>query len=440
MANPIAEVDGKTVVISGGISQSYGFQKMGQLWLWGIALAAIWGGLFTIAFAQGDSNNRFAMLAIGGLLSASLFFGIVDLQRRKHGIVTDLHDYMLAMSFFFAAAGLFWGIRYGVALLASADFNYFVDANRPFTSMDATGWYPNANTIYAQTAGAALLSAMQWLYLKPMESDSRNMNTVSWFVACITPFALLLVGLGTWVNWSNGFVSYEIGISLVMLSAIAMMLSIESNNGLVFAITANVASFLTLIYEIMHDPPSGSTSGGALSLMTFIIIAQGLLAASPRLDRKLVEKASIGLIVAAITAMLYAADGGMTLHLGPFKFGPESTYLTLPTMIWITILVSYFVAVLDNRIPWMPIGLAASLVLLPNPSNVIPWSICLIMIPYMLWNKKTREWVANWTFGFFALSFFTVGWMTWADGSDALSSFPKNFDMIIATVTTQLNI
>ena len=56
------------------------------------------------------------------------------------------------------------------------------------------------------------------------------------------------------------------------------------------------------------------------------------------------------------------------------------------------------------------------------------------MIPYMLWNKKTREWVANWTFGFFALSFFTVGWMTWTDGSDALSSFPKNFDMIIAMV------
>mgnify|MGYP001159664800 CR=1 FL=1 len=422
------------VVMTGQSNQSYGLQKLGQLWLWGIALAAIWGGLFTIAFAEGDTNNRFAMLAVGGLLSASLFFTIVDLQRRKHGFVTDLHDYMLAMSFFFAAAGLFWGIRYGVALLAEFGIDYFIHPDRPFTGMNSSDWTPSADTIYAQTAGAVLLAAMQWLYLKPMEADSRNMNTVSWFVACITPFALLLVGLGTWVDWSDGFVSYEIGISLVMLSAIAMLLSIESNNGLVFAITANVASFLTIVYELVHDSPSGSTTGGALSLMTFIIIAQGLLAASPRLERKLVEKASIGLIVAALIAMFYATGTEMTLHLGPLKFGPDNTYLTLPTMIWMTILVSYFAAVLDNRIPWMPIGLAASLILLPNPSNVIPWSICLVMIPYMLWNKKTRLWVANWTFGMFALSFFLVGWIDWMNEGDGLTHLPEKFDIIVAIV------
>ena len=228
-----------------GKGPSYGFQRLGQLWLWGIVLLAIWGGLFTIAFAQGDSNNRFALLGIGGMISALIFFAVVDLQRRRHGMITDLHDYMLAMSFFFASIGLFWGIRYAVALSASADITYFVSPDRPFTGMESTGWYPNANTIYAQAAAAALLAAMQWLYLKPMETDSRNMNTVSWFVACVTPFALLLVGLGPWVNWSEGYVSYEIGIAMVSLSAISMLLAVESNNGLVFAITANIASFLT---------------------------------------------------------------------------------------------------------------------------------------------------------------------------------------------------
>jgi len=435
-STPITE---SGVVISGssGKGPSYGLQRLGQLWLWGIALLAIWGGLFTIAFAQGDSNNRFALLGIGGLVSAMIFFSVVDLQRRRHGVITDLHDYMLAMSFFFASIGLFWGIRYAVALSASADISYFVSPDRPFTGMGSTGWYPNANTIYAQAAAAALLAAMQWLYLKPMEADSRNMNTVSWFVACVTPFALLLVGLGPWVNWSEGYVSYEIGIAMVSLCAISMLLAVESNNGLVFAITANVASFLTLIYEIVHDAPSGASAGGALSLMVFIVIVQGLLAASPRLDRKMVEKASIGLIIAAMMAMFYAATTDMTLHLGPFKFAPENTFLTLPSMIWITILVAYFPAVHDNRIPWMPIGLAASLIFLPDTSNVIPWGICLVMVPYLLWNEKTREWVANWTFALFAAAFFIVGWMTWFNDVENLnmwSSFPDNFDLVIAVV------
>lgn len=439
VSSQVTDASGLEIVIPDRVGQgpSYGFQRLGQLWLWGIALLAIWGGLFTIAFAQGDSNNRFALLGIGGLVSAIIFFAVVDLQRRRHGVITDLHDYMLAMSFFFASIGLFWGIRYAVALTASVDITFFVSPDRPFTGMEATGWYPNANTIYAQAAAAALLAALQWLYLKPMEADSRNMNTVSWFVACVTPFALLLVGLGPWVNWSEGYVSYEIGIAMVSLCAISMLLAVESNNGLVFAITANVASFLTLIYEIVHDAPSGASAGGALSLMVFIVIVQGLLAASPRLDRKMVEKASIGLIIAAMMAMFYAVTTDMTLHLGPFKFAPENTFLTLPSMIWITILVAYFPAVHDNRIPWMPIGLAASLIFLPDTSNVIPWSICLVMVPYLLWNEKTREWVANWTFSLFAAAFFIVGWMTWFNDVENLnmwSSFPDNFDLVIAVV------
>jgi len=438
-APPRENTSAETIVIGNSNNMPIsGAQRLGQLWLWGVAILAIWSGLFTIAYSQGDSNNRFALLGLGGMISGLVFFVSVDMQWRKHGVITDLHDYMMAMSFFFTAAGMFWGVRYAVALFSSVDFTYFIHPDRPFTGMSSVGWYPNANAIYAQAAAAALLAALQWLYLKPMQNDERNTTTVSWFVVCITPFALLLVGLGTWVDWSDGFVSYEIGVAMVTLSSIAMMLSVESNNNLVFAITANVASFMTLIYEIVHSPPSGSSSGGALSLMAFIIIAQGLLAASPKLERKMVEKASMGLVFAALIAMIFAVSTEMTLHLGPSKFSATDSYLTLPTMIWITLLVAYLPAVHDNRIPWMPIGLAGALVLLPDPSNIIPWSICLVMIPYMLWNKKTREWVANWTFGLFAASFFVVGWLTWirsVEGdADTWTAFPQYFDLIIAIV------
>ena len=418
-------------VIQPNSTPDHGAQKLAQLWLWGIALLAIWGGLFTIAFSQGDSNNRFALLGLGGIISAAIFVSMVEIQRRKHDVLTEMHDYTLGMGFFFAAIGFLWGMRYISALISSFGIDLFVDPSRPFTSMDSIGWSPNANAIYLQTVGALILAAGQWYYLRHLLNDGRNKTTVSWFVVALTPFALLLVGIGPWINWSNGFISIEIGISLILLCALAMMLAIESDRSIIFMICAVSSSIITIIYEMSNE---ANINGSSITLLNVIIIIQGLLASTDKLNRTLVEKSSLALMGSALIAMFYSQMADMTLFLGPLTFADDHNWLTLPSMLWMCILIGYFPATLRNRIPWMPIGLAGALILMPAPANMIPWLLTMVMIPYMLWNERTRPWVANWTFGVLSITFFIVSWMTYGHethDANVWGWFPQHYDLII---------
>ena len=83
----------------------------------------------------------------------------------------------------------------------------------------------------------------------------------------------MIVGLGTWIDWANGGVSYELGVTIVGLSILGMWIGVQSNRALVFSVVVVLASFMPIIYELVNDG-----SGSALSLMVFIIFAQGLLA------------------------------------------------------------------------------------------------------------------------------------------------------------------
>ena len=166
----------------------------------------LWGGLFYIAFTQGETNERFLMLGIGGLATASAFIWVVERQRRSHGSLATMHDYLLGMGLFFGAAGLFWFLRWGMAFAANPDgldFSWLVDDARPFAD---EGWVPGAMGIAVHAAAAVILGIASWWYLKIKETGT---GILSWFVAAITPFGLLIVGLGTWIDWSNGGVSYE---------------------------------------------------------------------------------------------------------------------------------------------------------------------------------------------------------------------------------------
>ena len=75
----------------------------------------------------------------------------------------------------------------------------------------------------------------------------------------------------------------------------------------------------------------------------------------------------IGLVVIAIFVARSAPE--FNLILGPLRAAEEpglSEYLNIPVALWITVLLAYFPAVLQQRVPWMPIGLAVALVALPQ--------------------------------------------------------------------------
>ena len=141
--------------------------------------------------------------------------------------------------------------------------------------------------------------------------------------------------------------------------------------------------------------------GGALSLMTFIILVQGALAADDRLRQDLMQWTSIFLVGVVIYAIWLVQYEDLNLVLGPLRaenLGSFEGVLNLQVVLWLTVLVAYFPATLKRRIPYMPIGLAGSLFLFTPESSIIPWIIATAMLPYLvIISKVTRRWVADWS-------------------------------------------
>ena len=392
-------------------------QKFAQLILFGIAMVGIWFGLLNIAYPGGEevSQTNYLVLGFGGLFSGAMGISLVEFQRRKGGDeLQDVHDYMLGVGFFFLAVGTLYGSRWMIGEFAIQGWDWVI----PDTSIDPKdpSWYPSANAIYIQMAAVLALSLGQAVYL----SNLKGRTTFGWSVAAFTPLVVALIVSTFWMDWSQSVVSYEIGISMIALASLAMWLSLRANSGIVFSVIAVTTGLLPLLYEFNNEPNGiGQYPGGALSLLVFIVGAQGVMAADKRLRQDLMQITSAVLVGTVLFYMLIArGDGiietdyedGWQLVLGPIvqpDLGPLEPYLTLQVALWLAVLVAYFPATLQRRIPYMPIGLAGSLCIILPEAGLIPWIVTLIMLPYLLvFSTVTREWVANATFLAAGASFF----------------------------------
>ncbi len=388
-----------------------GLQKFAQLILFGIAMVAIWAGLLMIAFGGEETGQtEFLVLGFGGLLSGSLAISLVEFQRRKGGNeLQNVHDYMLGVAFFFMAVGTLYGSRWMIGLLAEQGVDWLIPADS--TDPTITDWNPSANAIYVQMAATVSLALAQTFYLTRL----KGVTTFGWSVTTFTPLVVALIGSSIWMEWSDNIVSWELGISMISLASLSMWLSLRANSGIIFSVVAVTSGLLPLLYEYNNQDAG---SGGALSLMVFIIAVQGIMAADKRLRQDLMQATSIFLVGEVIFAMILARSGDYELILGPMRqseLGELTPYLTLQVGLWLAVLIAYFPATLMRRIPYMPIGLAASLFLIEPSASLIPWMVTLAMLPYLLVvSKVTRNWVANMTmvavgFSFFAQSHFMGG-------------------------------
>ena len=386
-----------------------GLQKFAQLILFGIAMIAIWAGLLSIAFGSEETGQtEFLFLGLGGIISGLLAISLVEFQRRKGGNdLQSVHDYMLGVGFFFLAIGTLYGSRWIVGLLAEQGVDWLIPSGTDPTSID---WNPTANAIYVQMAATLLLASGQAAYL----SRLKGVTTFGWSVTTFTPLVVALIGSSIWMEWSNNIVSWELGISMIALASLSMWLSLRANSGIIFSVVAVTSGLLPLLYEYNNEDAG---YGGAISLMVFIIAVQGILAADRRLRQDLMQWTSAFLVGEVILAIIIARDADFELILGPLRQfdlpAPLNKYLTLQVGLWLAVLVAYFPATLKRRIPYMPIGLAASLFLITPTAGLIPWVITLIMLPYLLViSKVTRNWVANATMIAAGFSFFVQShWM-----------------------------
>lgn len=405
-ANDEVQTAAPVVVRPPGTSEMGLFlERFTEVIMFGVAMIAIWVGLLSIAFADDVGEEKFLILFIGGLLSSAIALFMVELQAKKndnHLMISQ--NYLLGLSFFFMAVGLLWGVRYlaGYLTMETAwwdQFNYFGEEK------DGV-FVAKGELIYAQAIGAVLMCFGHQRILKRYKGET----SFGWAVAAYIPLGLLLVGVGTWIEWADYEVSYPLGTAIVGLCGLSMYTALQSNKAINFGVVSVVSGLIPIVYEILNENAGEEGAGGALSLLVFIIIIQGTLASSEKLKRELVEKMSFILIGEVIIAMLIANLNDLNLILGPIKSTSSEwskelvTVFTLPVALWLTLLFSYFPAAHKNRIPAMPIGLAFALWTLDGNQAIMPWCIALVMISYMLFAAEaTRKWVANLTVS--ALSF-----------------------------------
>ena len=380
-----------------GPQENVELQKFAQLILYGIALAAIWGGILSIAWDDTVTKEDFLFLGAGGIISAFMAIALVEWQRRRGGQeVQSVHGYIIGVGFFFSAIGVLYSMRWLISLAAESQ-EWFLTEGRMDPTLD--DWYPEAQAIYLQLVACILLALGQYWYLRKLKGEI----TFGLAVNTLTPLAVVMIGFGPWLDWSNQVVSYELGISIISLSALSMWLALRTNNGIIFSIVAVFSGLVPILYEFAHDPVAakGQVEGGALSLMAFIILVQGALAADDRIRQDLMQWTSIFLVGVVIYAIWLVGYEDLDLVLGPVtadNLGAFEDILNLQVVLWLTVLVAYFPATLKRRIPYMPIGLAGSLFLFTPESSIIPWIIAIIMLPYLvIISKITRRWVADWS-------------------------------------------
>ena len=417
--------------------------KFSQLIMMGIALTAIWGGLFSIAFAEGATNNDFLIIFIGGLISAAITLGWIEVQSRKNDhVLYEVQDYMLGIGFFFATIGMIWGTRWLIGVVTGEGWTELFGLAEEYNAGEILDpktnefedWHPNANGIYVQTAAILALVCGQIALLKRYKGSTGFGRAV----AAYAPILVLVgAGMGPWMNWTNNEISYEMGISLILLSFAAMEMALRSNKALNFVVVAVISGLTPILFEIFNTGAEAGGEGGALSLLIFIIAIQGYYAARQELRSELIQKASIVLVGEIVLAMYIARIEGLNLHLGPIKSTAMDidNIFGLSVALWIAVLIFYFPAVQQRRVPWMPIGLAAALVMLPNDGSVVPWIITLLMVPYMLFiAKATRRWVADYTFTALALAyFFTDLFANFAD-TPLSETFGMNYMQVVIPI------
>lgn len=404
----MAKQEEETPVIIRQVGQTTGgddfLARFTEVIMFGGAMLAIWTGLLGIAFSDDATNWNYLILFIGGFVSAGIALAMVEFHGRKNeNVLMPSQNYILGVSFFFMAVGLLWGIRFIAGWLTFEEPLGTFSAFGAKTALEGD-WVPNANLIYAQTAGAIVLVLGQIRLLHRYSGEL----TFSWTVAASIPLALLLVGVGPWIDYSNSVVSYELGSAIVLLTSLAMWVSIQSNKSITFTAIASVCGIIPLIYELMNENAPADGVGGALSLMVFIIIIQGYLATSPKLNQKLMERTSFILIGEVVLAMLVANNFDANAILGPIRMSDTAfaDTLTLPVILWFVTLAAYFPAVHANRVPAMPIGLAFALWTLNGDEAILPWITAVLMVVYMLFFAKvTRKWVANFTISALSIAY-----------------------------------
>lgn len=375
--------------------------KMGMLF-------SIIGGIIALAIAIGrfmtselDSDMEFLYMAVGAGLLVLFSYGFVEIQQRRHGSISIVHDYVLSFGHLFAVLGGFWFSRWFLY--------YFCGFYSEVEGLCGTGygnpeWSPLGWGALVQASLFALLGFGQW-----RQNQRVGATMLPRLVTVLSPLVILLIGAEIWVNWAGGSISLPIILSALLLTGMGMWLGSVSNRAPLFLSAAILSSLIPLIYELKVGGGSG------LTLLAMVVLMQGVFASSPGLSRSMIQHGSVVLVLIILFAEFWAVVGELNLVIVE---PVDNVLASLPLFIWLSLLIGYFIPVHMRRVPWMPIGLGIGLAFLPAPGSGVAWALAIIAFVYMLNQPQTRRWVSDWTYAMLGTSWFLVDWLSSLGGVD----------------------
>ena len=152
--------------------------------MYAVAMIFVWGGLFTIAFAEGTGEEKFLYLFIGGLASAAMALFMVELQAKKNEYQLMIsQNYLLGLSFFFMAVGLLWGLRWIGGFITLQEFQFNGEAITLLGTVEDDEFKASANMIYVQAIGAVAMWFAHQRILERYKGDT----SFGWAVASYIP-------------------------------------------------------------------------------------------------------------------------------------------------------------------------------------------------------------------------------------------------------------
>lgn len=367
--------------------------QVGMLILIGGGTLSLILGLWTFMVSDADGNITFLWLSLGSLVAVAASLGLVEVQHRRQGALSILHDYLLGFGLLFAFLGTFWATRYGLYVVCGGGLAGLCQG----VAVDDGTWMPGPWGIVVQAAAFLAVAWVLWQLTVRVQG-----GTLPRTVMVLGPLAVVLIGAEIWVDWSAGAQNLPLLLGVFSLTTLSMALSTLSNRSPLFITSAVLCSLIPFLYEGLDG------HGAGLSMLVVIVLVQGVFAAHPGLSRTMVEKGSVALVLLVVLAQwLGGALDAEFFLLVPLSGGWASLNLAL----WLALLVGYFWPVHHNRVPSMPIGLGFALLLVPSPGAMLAWCLGLLAFIYMLTKPQTRRWVANWTFVAMMFAWWFGGWI-----------------------------
>lgn len=390
---------GFTVMNKGTIG-SQSDAQLGMIVSLGGGVVALLLGIYTFMVSETDSDWTFLWLAVGSLLATTMSFVLIEIQHRRQGMLSIIHDYILAFGLLFGVLFGYWFSRFSLYLVCGGSFA--ADTAICQGNSGDIDWMPGGWGVVVQSSFVGITILGLWGYTKRV-----NGGTVPRLLMVLAPLSVMATGASIWVDYAITNPDYYTGslpiiLSVIGLSTISMAIAVDSDRSPLFLTAAIASSLMPFLYEAYLE-----RAGEGLSMLIIIVLIQGVFAAHRGLSTKMIEKGSVALVLLVILGQWVGAgiDADFII-LDPI----QHDWISLQLMLWLALLVGFFLPVRQNRVPSMPIGLGFTLLLIPNPGSMIAWCLGIMAFIYMLTQPQTRRWVSDWTFIGIMFSWFAGGW------------------------------